>query len=396
MSLTKRAFAQPRNQATVNQPTPRTSNPSFGSFISDSSSSSNVFVFGQQSPRPVVHPRTSSTFSSPPPTLNTPNQQSSSPGPEFRFGGSDSQPSNTPSQHSSSPGPVFRFGGSDSQPLSTPSQQSGSPSPVFHFGPSSSQPLSSPPPTLNTPGQQSPSPGPAFNFGASTSQPFSFHSLHNVTPLPSPTPSRGTSPQPSTAPLQSPFRFDSGPLMSGSQTASKPSMHAPVFGSSFSLKVPSTPPSAGRSRTLSLASSPSSTPGQPRDTTPNTQQRFRSASEVSTPITQTSAPNPPYDAQAESAPAHAFFTPVFQTALKNGSTIAKDAFAAMEKLGPCSLAESDADLRRLMEDAKGLRRFQGSDTRTIAVLGDSGEGTASSSPQFVDELALIASQARVA
>ncbi|KAH8688415.1 hypothetical protein BGZ61DRAFT_353751 [Ilyonectria robusta] len=154
-------------------------------------------------------------------------------------------------------------------------------------------------------------------------------------------------------------------------------MHASVFGSSISLTVPSTPPSAGRSRALSLTSPPSSIPGQPPDTTPNTQQRFRSASEVSTPITQTSAVNPPYDAQAESAPAHSFFTPVFQTALKNGSTIAKDAFASMEKLGSCGLAESDADLRRLMEDAKGLRKFQGSDTRTIAVLGDSGEGKSS-------------------
>lgn len=355
MSLSKRVIAKPRSRAKVNQATPRTSNPSSGSFSSNSSSSSNVFTFGQQPSHPIVHPRTSGTFSSPPPTPNTHSQQSSS------------------------PGPVFRFGGSDSQPLDTPSQHSSSPSPVFHFGPPSSKPPLFPPPTVNTPGRQSTSRSPAFNFGASTSQPFSFHSLHNVTPLPSPTPSRGTSPQPSTTRLQSPFRSDSISPMSSSQTASKPNIHAPAFSSSISLKVPSTPPSAERSRALSLTSPPSSLPGQPRDTMPNTQQRFRNVSEVSTPITQTSAPNPPYDAQAESAPAHVFFTPVFQTALKNGSTIAKDAFAAMEKLGPSGLAESDVDLKRLMEDAKGLRKFHGSDTRTIAVLGDSGEGTASSS-----------------
>ncbi|RKK19393.1 hypothetical protein BFJ65_g6115 [Fusarium oxysporum f. sp. cepae] len=37
----------------------------------------------------------------------------------------------------------------------------------------------------------------------------------------------------------------------------------------------------------------------------------------------------------------------------------------------------DSDVSKLLDDAKDLQQFQGSDTRTIAVLGDSGEGKSS-------------------
>lgn len=80
----------------------------------------------------------------------------------------------------------------------------------------------------------------------------------------------------------------------------------------------------------------------------------------------------PYDVQDEKAPAGPFFTPAFQTALQRGLDIAKSTVAAIERLGGRS--EPGGDLNRLMKDATDLSTFQSSDTRTIAVLGDSGEG----------------------
>jgi len=82
----------------------------------------------------------------------------------------------------------------------------------------------------------------------------------------------------------------------------------------------------------------------------------------------------PYDAKDEPAPAHALFTSTFQDALKDGRKIAQAAVAAIEAAIGTGTAEPDDLLRKLMQDAKGLTKFEGTDTRTIAVLGDSGEG----------------------
>jgi hypothetical protein len=80
----------------------------------------------------------------------------------------------------------------------------------------------------------------------------------------------------------------------------------------------------------------------------------------------------PYDVQDEEAPLEPFFTSSFQTALKNGLGIASKLDNAIEKLVGSS--EPSSDLERLLKDARRLGTFQSSDTRTIAVLGDSGEG----------------------
>ncbi|OAQ87853.1 dynamin, GTPase domain-containingprotein [Purpureocillium lilacinum] len=90
------------------------------------------------------------------------------------------------------------------------------------------------------------------------------------------------------------------------------------------------------------------------------------------------SPQPiPYDAKDEPAPAHALFTSTFQDALKDGRKIAQAAVAAIEAAIGTGTAEPDDLLRKLMQDAKGLTKFEGTDTRTIAVLGDSGEGKSS-------------------
>jgi hypothetical protein len=80
----------------------------------------------------------------------------------------------------------------------------------------------------------------------------------------------------------------------------------------------------------------------------------------------------PYDVRDEEAPLEPFFTSSFQTALQNGLGIASKVDTAIEKLVGSS--EPSSDLERLLKDARRLGTFQSSDTRTIAVLGDSGEG----------------------
>ena len=86
-----------------------------------------------------------------------------------------------------------------------------------------------------------------------------------------------------------------------------------------------------------------------------------------------SGPSFPYDVEAETMPDQPFFHPTFQAALKRGTVLARDVAHALRKCK--SASEPQSDLSRLLKDAAHLSRFQGSDTRTIAVLGDSGEGT---------------------
>ncbi|KAK3306258.1 uncharacterized protein B0T15DRAFT_396538 [Chaetomium strumarium] len=85
----------------------------------------------------------------------------------------------------------------------------------------------------------------------------------------------------------------------------------------------------------------------------------------------------PYDVRNERGPVHRFFTAEFQSTLQAGLGIAKDTLAELEGLD--GLVQSDRDLERLLSDAKELCAFQGTDTKTIAVLGDSGEGRRKSS-----------------
>lgn len=57
--------------------------------------------------------------------------------------------------------------------------------------------------------------------------------------------------------------------------------------------------------------------------------------------------------------------------MRHGTSIGSDAAAAITRVD----VGQDVDLQRLLGEARGLQAYQGSDTRTIAVLGDSGEGT---------------------
>lgn len=79
-----------------------------------------------------------------------------------------------------------------------------------------------------------------------------------------------------------------------------------------------------------------------------------------------------YDVTDEEAPLEPFFTSIFQNALRDGLGIANKLVSAIEKL--IGDETPSVDLERLLNDARKLETFQSSDTRTIAVLGDSGEG----------------------
>lgn len=128
---------------------------------------------------------------------------------------------------------------------------------------------------------------------------------------------------------------------------------------------PSTPPPARTtffSQMSELGSSPSLYPHN----------RSVSVTSSISDISYFSDPISPYDVGSEEPPLEPFFASSFQTQLQRGLDIAKDAADAME-IARQSL-EENADLQRLINDAKELSTFRSSETRTIAVLGDSGEG----------------------
>ncbi|KAE9366257.1 hypothetical protein N431DRAFT_419424 [Stipitochalara longipes BDJ] len=102
--------------------------------------------------------------------------------------------------------------------------------------------------------------------------------------------------------------------------------------------------------------------------------RPRSVSDVSD-VSDNNDNTAPYDVRDEEAPLEPFFTSSFQAALQNGLGIASKLDAAIEKL--IGSSKPSSDLERLFNDARRLGTFQSSDTRTIAVLGDSGEGKSS-------------------
>jgi hypothetical protein len=83
----------------------------------------------------------------------------------------------------------------------------------------------------------------------------------------------------------------------------------------------------------------------------------------------------PYDIKDEPAPTAPFYTTAFQSALRDGVGIAREAAEAFVAI--CALDDNPA-LQRLKSMAEDLSKYRSSETKTIAVLGDSGEGERSS------------------
>ncbi|RYP86399.1 hypothetical protein DL770_004904 [Monosporascus sp. CRB-9-2] len=202
-----------------------------------------------------------------------------------------------------------------------------------------------------------------FTFTGSGTGTISFRSLHNVSPSPSPRPiarpsprlSQQASPSPSsqlTSPEAEPSRLTLNGTSSVHQRHAE-SLHPPTAdcGSPMPSGTPLSPPQAEFSR-LTLTESPSTPP----------------AGSLAVEVAS-------YNVRDEQPPTHPFFTRSFQTALKDGLDIAKG-IANMIQSIPDSI-ERGPEIQRLLEDAKILSSFIGSDTRTIAVLGDSGQGKSS-------------------
>ena len=200
----------------------------------------------------------------------------------------------------------------------------------------------------NTPG--------VFTFGQDRPVEFSLRLLHNAR-------SRDPSPQPPA-------------FGAGRETGDGP---LPVVPALPLLLAPSSQPSQQPRESLALVLTSSSEPSeQHRENLTLVPAHARSRSRTSDVSILSDqgeeAPGSatPYDVGNESAPAHRFFTAEFQSTLREGTAIARDTLAEVERLD--DLVQGDGDLEKLLDNAMELSAFRGSDTKTIAVLGDSGEG----------------------
>jgi len=225
---------------------------------------------------------------------------------------------------------------------------------------------------------------------------FTFRSLHNVTPRPSPEPEEVRLASPQNLPigrstssrpiLSSPEQEHLQPLhtlysdeniataysdkiviaysdekiaIDGANDLPEP-VHSPSVTASASVVYPSqSVPSLSFPQTSDL------NPG------PSPSRHSRRISDTSI-VTEEDDTRTPYDVRDECAPPEPFFNPDFQDALKSGLDIAKSTAAAIERIAGSS--KPGGDLKRLLKTAKDLGTFQSSDTRTIAMLGDSGQG----------------------
>ena len=174
------------------------------------------------------------------------------------------------------------------------------------------------------------------NASSNSPSPFTFGQLYNVTPMPSPQPS----PEPR-------------PRLDERRSSSF----------SFSLQLDLSSESHGDVDDHDRTSA-----DRPAPTSTQTSRRQSDVSVVSVEMNTAS----PYDVNREKVPDEPFFDARFQAALVKGKDLAQKVANALTE-GHFE-SEHESDLKRLWDDAKKLSSFQTSDTRTVAVLGDSGEG----------------------
>jgi hypothetical protein len=113
-----------------------------------------------------------------------------------------------------------------------------------------------------------------------------------------------------------------------------------------------------------------------RDQTAGLQQTFGNLTltELGDPASTFTAEAPiggQYNIRDEPAPNEPFYTQAFQSTLKAGIKIADDAADGLTTLRG---RMNNQGLRILQETAETLKAYQSSGKRTIAVLGDSGQG----------------------
>ncbi|TGO22762.1 hypothetical protein BPAE_0156g00090 [Botrytis paeoniae] len=102
---------------------------------------------------------------------------------------------------------------------------------------------------------------------------------------------------------------------------------------------------------------------------------FRRSSEGSFADSESSNEDAKYAVEDEKAPVEPYFTEKFQSILGRSYDIAIQVADELEKLE--KVFGDDVNFRRLLNDSKGLSKGGISNTRTIAILGASGEGKSS-------------------
>jgi hypothetical protein len=253
-------------------------------------------------------------------------------------------------------------------------------------------------------------PGSTFLFGAETNEraAFSFRDLHNASPQPPntfqrpPTPQRAVefqgkstpnsdkseedqqlksnSPVPSCDPPSFTFNFGSA---FHSPDALEPPRPAVVFqgqreahsdkseGDQQPNSTNSTTNDVALSSTFSVRSAFQSTGALESEGQIDSPSIFQLQSPVTLPPPSNDSQPTPYDVRDEAGPDEPFYTVKFQSALKSGMELAKDAQEVLERFVEVQPNSTIGDLKTM---AEVLSKYQNSDTKTIAVLGDSGEG----------------------
>lgn len=253
------------------------------------------------------------------------------------------------------------------RPESPPPGDANSPS-LTRLG-TASQPNESPAVAPSTP------PGQTGSDHLATSL-FTFRDLHNTTPLPS----RGSSPLPSdgpTVPDSFQFTFDTQAL------PRTPVRDLTECRSQTGPRVSISPPGSTASGTRDETPvSPPDGDGLTQKPTYSSHSRNASGVSVSSSIGGAGAITP-YDVRDEQTPSYRYFTPAFQSSLRRGMEIAKKSESTISEWA--SDADAGSPPENLLNEVKRLSDFQASDTRTIAILGDSGEGPflPQSSPELV-------------
>jgi len=296
---------------------------------------------------------------------------------EFKF--NSPKPKFSPPEFNFSP-PEFNF--SPTEFNFSPRRPKFSP-PEFNFKPSDDKPISSAfaPTALARPGSSSGSSPAPFRFGSRSgnpasspiepTKPFNVRVLHTWDVS---APPRATSPLPSSPPSPRVPVTPAIPLVTDTETPDS----VTTALDQLSLSSPSP--------TLAWVAMTCLSPAQPvapkKATQPSVQPKDHDNQTPPMPVTPiqgnatpssgSQAAHAAYDVRDEQPPTHPLFSAAFQRALKNGASTAKKAANLIETLN--APGTSDDTLARLQREARSLSSLDGAETRTIAVLGDSGEG----------------------
>ncbi|KAH0592355.1 hypothetical protein MHUMG1_09968 [Metarhizium humberi] len=188
----------------------------------------------------------------------------------------------------------------------------------------------------------------------------SFRGLHNVTPVPSP--------------KAEPFKLSDDYVFDFSLPS--PKFPSPKAASKIRSPRNSRPSSLsdllGYSPSTQSGRPPAET-GQSSTSEPILLLGNQSHSDLSRSVAGSQQPVVAYDVLNEETPRHPFFSNTFQATLQKGLRIAKAATDVLKSVR----SVQGSGLESLLKEGEDLCAFHGTSTRTIAILGDSGQGKSS-------------------